>query len=223
MQAQELKIAFMKNRLAVYERLIGLCLSGNTGSDGREKAFHYIEQSKSRSLIDLMFQSSQVQPRQEEGQSLLARNIRDLREELNWYYHRIEQEQLRQQDRSPERIRQLQQQLRQHEEQFVRVLRELPSSEAEAACLKAPDPLAIDEVRSCLPEGGALLEYFQIGDELYTAVLSCSTFEILPVTLNSRIANLLRLLQFQMSKFQLGTEYVERFADQLLRTTRAHL
>ena len=223
MQAQELKIAFMKNRLAVYEQLIGLCLSGDAGAGGREQAFHYVEQSKSRSLIDLMFQSSQVQPRQQEGQSLLARNIRELREELNWYYHRIEQEQLRQQDRSPERIRQLQQELRQHEDQFVRVLRELPSSEAEAACLKAPDPLAVDEVRACLPEGGAVLEYFQIGDELYSAVLSRSVFEIVPVTLNSRVANLLRLLQFQMSKFQLGSEYVERFADQLLRATRAHL
>jgi CHAT domain-containing protein len=223
MQAQELKIAFMKNRLAVYERLIGLCLSGDTSDNGREQAFHYVEQSKSRTLIDLMFQSSQVQPHQDEGQSVLARNIRELREELNWYYHRIEQEQLRQQDRSPERIRQLQQQLRQHEEQFVRVLRELPSSEAEAACLKAPAPLNVEQVRACLPEKAAILEYFQIGDEIYTAVVSRSALEILPVTLNSRVANLLRLLQFQMSKFQLGSEYVERFAEQLLRTTRAHL
>jgi len=31
----------------------------------------------------------------EAGQSDLVRKIRDLREELNWYYHRIELEQLR--------------------------------------------------------------------------------------------------------------------------------
>ena len=133
------------------------------------------------------------------------------------------QEQLRQQDRSPERVQQLQQQLRQHEDEFVRVLRELPSEEAEAAGLQAPRPLALEEIRGALPAKAVILEYFQLGDKLFVAVVGRSQLEMIPVTLNARIANLLRLLQFQMSKFQLGPEYAERFAEQLLRTTQAHL
>ena len=220
MQGQELKIAFMKNRLAVYEQLVELSLAGESS---REQAFQYIEQSKSRALIDLMFQSAPALPPQDAGQSSLAQNIRELREELNWYYHRIEQEQLRQQDRSPERIQQLQQQLRQREETFIRVLRELPSEEAEAAGLQAPRPMELDEIRGALPDGATVLEYFQLGDKLFAAVVGRSQLEMVPVTLASRIVNLLRLLQFQMSKFQLGPEYTERFAQQLLATTQAHL
>ncbi len=197
-----------------------LCLAGE---NSREQAFHYVEQSKSRALIELIFQSAPILPPRDAGQSPLAQNIRELREELNWYYHRIEQEQLRQQDRSPERIRELQQQLHQHEDQFIRILRELPSDEAEAECLQAPRPLDLDEIRAALPTGTVILEYFQLGEKLYAAVVSRSQLEMVPVTLTSRIANLLRLLQFQMSKFHLGPEYAERFAGQLLSTTRAHL
>jgi CHAT domain-containing protein len=220
MHAQELKIAFMKNRLAVYERLVELCLAGE---DSREKAFHYVEQSKSRALIDLIFQSAPILPPRDPAQSPLAQNIRELREELNWYYHRIEQEQLRQQDRSPERIQQLQQQLRQQEDHFIRMLRELPSEEAEAEGLQAARPLDLEEIRSALPAGVSILEYFQLGETLYAAVVGRSQLEMVPVTPISRIANLLRLLQFQMSKFHLGPEYAGRFAAQLLGTTQAHL
>ena len=46
------------------------------------------------------------------GQSELVRSIRTLREELNWYYNLIEREQLRPEERSPERIQQLEQQAR---------------------------------------------------------------------------------------------------------------
>jgi CHAT domain-containing protein len=220
MSAQELKIAFMKNRLVVYERLVELCLAGE-GS--LEQAFHYVEQSKSRALIELIFQTAPVLPPRGAGQSPLAQNVRELREELNWYYHRIEQEQLREEDRSPERIQELQQQLRQREDQFIRILRELPSDEAEAECLQAPRPLELEEIRASLPAEAVILEYFQLDEKVYAALVSRAQLEIVPVTLTSRIANLLRLLQFQMSKFHLGQEYAERFAQQLLHTSQAHL
>lgn len=220
MQAQELKIAFMKNRLAVYERLIELCLAGEASS---EQAFEYIEQSKSRALTDLLFQAAPVLQTPPSGQSSLAQNIRERREELNWYYHRIEQEQLREKDLSPARLQQLQHAVREREEAFIRVLRELPGEEAEAAGLRPVRSLAIEEIRGALPEGAAILEYFQLGDKIMAAVLDRTGLAITPVTLTSRVSSVLRLLQFQMSKFQLGADYASRFAEQLLRTTQAHL
>jgi CHAT domain-containing protein len=220
---QELKIAFMRDRLVVYEHLVDLCLAGAVEGDPHQQAFQYIERSKSRALIELMFRSAPFQTPSEVSHSPLAQSIRGLREELNWYYHRIEQEQLKQEEHSPEHVQRLQLQLRRHEDEFLRVLRELPDQEAEAAGLRSPEPLALDEVRAALPENGALLEYFQTGDKLFAAVLTRSQVEMIPVTLYPRIVNLVRLLQFQMSKFQLGPEYVERFEDQLLRTIQGHL
>jgi CHAT domain-containing protein len=43
------------------------------------------------------------------------------------------------------------------------------------------------------------------------------------VTLETRVAGFLRLLQFQLSKFRLDRQYLEKFQDSLVRATQAHL
>ncbi|MBV9768157.1 MAG: hypothetical protein JOZ32_01185 [Bryobacterales bacterium] len=53
LQREELKIAFLKNKLEVYESLVQLCLREHSKS-ADEHAFDYIEQAKSRSLADLL-------------------------------------------------------------------------------------------------------------------------------------------------------------------------
>ena len=47
--------------------------------------------------------------------------------------------------------------------------------------------------------------------------------EMAPVSIASRVASQVRMLQFQFSKFRLGGSYVETFKDALLRTTRMFL
>lgn len=219
---QELKIAFMGHRLAVYEHLIELCLKDGRNQTSLEQAFHYVEQSKSRALMDLLFQSAPAMA-PAEGHSQLAQNIRELREELNWYYHRIEQEQLNQEERSPERIQKLQTQLRERESDFLRVLRELPSDEVEGTPLQPPRPLSLEEIRESLPEGATLLEYFEIKDQIFALLFDGSELKIFPITLRSRLAGLLRQLQFQISKFDYGEEYAQRFAAPLLAAAQGHL
>jgi hypothetical protein len=93
LRSEELKIAFMKNKLEVYESLIALCLKHDGDECEARDIFDCIEQAKSRSLRDLM----RGGPRESEtgvGEAGSARRIRELREELNWYYHRIDLEQL---------------------------------------------------------------------------------------------------------------------------------
>src|SRR5262249_19750349 len=101
LRAEELKIAFFQNKLEVYENLVGICL---TGAPKLEEAFEYIELAKSRSLMDRLKQPVHVPSDADAGQSDLVRSIRNLREELNWYYNLLEREQLKPEERSPERI-----------------------------------------------------------------------------------------------------------------------
>jgi ATP/maltotriose-dependent transcriptional regulator MalT len=103
LHGEELKIAFMKNRLEVYENLVELCLLRGERPDGAEESFGYIEMAKSRSLAELLTPSGPAIRPAEAGQSELVRRIREMREELNWYYRRIEIEQLRAEEPSPER------------------------------------------------------------------------------------------------------------------------
>ena len=223
LQSEELKIAFVKNRMQVYEAMVELYLAPDNNEISTDDAFSCIEAAKSRSMIEMIFQSGQSLPMGEAGQSEFVRKIRDLREELNWYYHRIELEQLRPEENARERIERLQQQAQSHENELVRALRELPAHERENATLEAPSDFSVAKLQASLLPSTVLVEYFSAGDRLLAAVVSASGIEILPVSVTSRVTNLLHLLRFQFAKFRMGAAYTERFALPLLRATLGHL
>src|SRR6202795_2449495 len=109
LRGEELKIAFFENKLEVYESLVDICLRRQ---NSLEEAFAYIEQAKSRTLMDLLNQPVHVASAADPGQSELVRSIRNLREELNWYYNLIDRKKLRPEERPQERVQHLEQQAR---------------------------------------------------------------------------------------------------------------
>jgi CHAT domain-containing protein/tetratricopeptide (TPR) repeat protein len=223
LQGEELKISFIKNRMQVYEALVDLYIAGDGTENSAEEALACMEAAKSRSMIEMIFQSGQSLPLGEAGQSDLVRRIRDLREELNWYYHRIELEQLRPEEKSHERLGSLQEKAQSQEKELMRTLRELPAHERENATLEAPAEFSLAKLQVHLPPDATLVEYFSAGDRLVAAVITRKEIQILPVTLLSRVAHFLQLLRFQLSKFRMGNEYVRRFEEPLLRATHSHL
>src|ERR1700686_4970123 len=223
LHGEELKISFLKNRMQVYESLMDLFIAGDGSDTSTEEALSWMEAAKSRSMIEMIFQSGQSLPLGEAGQSDLVRRIRDLREELNWYYHRIELEQLRPEEKSGERLDILQKKAQGHEKELLRTLRELPARERENTTLEAPSDLSVEKLQSALPQDATLVEYFSAGDRLIAAVITREEIRILPVTVLPRVTHILQLLRFQLSKFRMGSEYVRRFEDPLLRATQSHL
>jgi len=223
LQGEELKISFVKNRMQVYEALVDLYITGDGTDTSAEEALACMEASKSRSMIEMIFQSGQSLPLGDAGQSDLVRRIRDLREELNWYYHRIEIEQLRPEEKSLQRLETLQEKAQSQEKELLRTLRELPEHERETATLGAPADFSLEKLQAALPQSASLVEYFSTGDRVVAAVISRTEIKILPVTLLSRVAHFLQLLRFQLSKFRMGNEYVKRFEQPLLRAAQSHL
>ena len=223
LHAEELKISFVKNRLQVYEALVDLHLSGDGGESSTAEAFSFIEAAKSRSMTEMIFQGGQSLPLGEAGQSELVRRIRDLREELNWYYHRIELEQLRPEEMSAKRLQQLQEKAVSHENELLRTLRELPAHERENATLEAPGDFSLDKLQAALPADSALIEYYSTGDRLVAAMVTRKSIEITPITVFSRVLHILQLLRFQLSKFRMGSTYTQRFQQPLLQATESHL
>ena len=200
-----------------------LYVSGDGTDTSAEEAFACMEAAKSRSMIEMIFQSGQSLPLGDAGQSDLVRRIRDLREELNWYYHRIELEQLRPEERSHQRLESLHEKAQSHEKELLRTLRELPAHERENATLEAPADFSLAKLQANLPQDATLVEYFSAGERLVAAVITRKEIRIQPVTVLSRAAHFLQLLRFQLSKFRMGSEYVRRFEDNLLRATLSHL
>lgn len=223
LRGEELKIAFVKNRVEVYECLVELALKSDRGSAAREEAFVCIEQAKSRALLDLISQPVHALAQIGHGESELARSIRELREELNWHYQRIELEQLQPDERSPARIAKFQRQVRERERELARMLRKLQRIDARQSELHVPRISPIEEVREALPAGTVLLEYFQAHDQIVLCLLDHTRFDIVPVSLMSRVSRRIRLLQFQLSKFRLGPEYLGTFRESLLQATTSHL
>jgi CHAT domain-containing protein len=220
LRGEELKIAFFQNKLEVYENLVEICLSRPRGF---EEAFAYIEQAKSRNLMDLLIQPVHVPTETDAGQSDLVRSIRNLREELNWYYNLIEREQLRPEEHSQTRIQQLQEQVRARETGLMRALQEASITEVNQAGLAAPSNMPLEQIRASLPADTVVVEYFRVQDRAIACILGRDDLQICPVSLRSRVQKLLQLLQFQLSKFRLEPQYVNTFQASMLEATQGHL
>lgn len=220
---EELKIAFLKNKLAVYEGLVLTSLAVHSGVCSEHDTFAYIEQAKSRSLADLIaFRSSSLSGRGVERSPAMAQ-FRELHEKLNWTYHQIELEELNQSAASTERIRQLREQSRSYEDAMVRVFSQLQSVDKDFANLQSAKTVSAREIQAAVPENTLLVEFYAARNTFYACLVSRKQLKIVAVADVMRVREKLRLLQLQLAKFRLGEEYIRALERPLLQATQAHL
>jgi CHAT domain-containing protein len=220
-RGEELKISFMRDRSEVYEGLVSLCFSG--GKEQAREALGYIEQAKSRSLLDLLMCDAGPALTAPEGKGKVARRIRELREELNWYHHKAELEQFHSDQNSTAKLQRLRDEASGRERELLRLLREHPTEIGEREVLRAGASLPIEQIQSELHPSATILEYFQVRDRCVAVLMSRDHLELVPLGNVERIANLIRQLRFQMAKLRLGPEYVRTFEHVLLEATENHL
>jgi CHAT domain-containing protein len=221
---EDLKIAFMTTKLPVYERLVDLCVRrGGDRHKTAEEIFGYVEQAKSRTLRDLFLERIRPVAPIEDGQSDLVRRVRTLREELNWYYHRIELEQLQRDDHSVARLETLQADVREKEHAFIRTLREMPVADRRVVGMHDAPPVTSDTLRATLTADRTIVEYFRTGDQILALVVTAKDLEVVPLTTVARVRKILQMLQFQLSKFQFGPAYMSKVGGATLEGTLLHL
>jgi tetratricopeptide (TPR) repeat protein len=221
---EELKIAFLKNKLAVYEGLVVTSLAVSFGVRAQKEAFGYIEQAKSRSLADLIaFRASSIASRDTKALSPAMGEFRDLRQKLNWTYHQIELEELNPEGTSQERIHQLRQLSRTYEDALVKAFSQVQSVDREFASLQSAKTVSVEELQEILPENTLLLEYYTARNRFYVCLVSRKQFKIVALGDVMSVREKLRLLQLQLAKFRLGDDYIKRLEKGLLEATQAHL
>jgi CHAT domain-containing protein len=214
---EEMKISLMEDKLEIYESLIEICLKSSTHN--LDEAFEYIEESKSRILQDLMSASDISHS----NESVYQQKLGTLRSELNWYSRKLADEQLRGPEASHKIMTDLQGAIHRRENELLRLVREMPVSDAVSAGLSSSKAATITEIRESLPADSTLVEYFQIKDRIHAVILTQDNFAIVPVTEAKLIAPLVDKLHFQLAKFHMGPEYANTFANSLLATTQQHL
>ena len=221
---EELKIAFLKNKLAVYEGLVITSLAVSFGTRAQKEAFGYIEQAKSRSLADLIaFRASSLASREPDALSPAMGEFRDMRQKLNWTYHQIELEELNREGRSEERIQNLRQLSRKYEDALVKAFSRVQSVDREFASLQNAKTVPIEELQRILPENTLLLEYYTARNRFYICIIGRDRFKVLPLDEVTQVREKLRLLQLQLAKFRLGEEYIRPLERTFLEATQAHL
>lgn len=222
---EELKIAFLKNKLSVYESLVLTSLAVHTRACTEHDTFQYIEQAKSRSLADLIaFRASSLGARNMEHSAAMAQ-FRDLRQKLNWTYHQIELQELNPESgsQSQHRIQQLRQQSRQYEDQLVKAFSQVQTADREFAGLQSAKTVSARDLQKVLPPGSMLVEYYAARNRFYVCLVSRERLKIIPIAEVAPVREKLRLLQLQLAKFRLGEDYVRPLEKRLLQATQAHL
>jgi len=220
---EELKIAFLKDKLAVYEGLVVTSLALDGGSEGSARAFEYVEQAKSRSLADLIaFRSASFESR--DGHPASMEQLHELRQKLNWVNHQIELEELNPGARSRERIERLREQGREFENSLMKALTQVQSEDPELAGLQnATGAVSAGEIQARLPEDTILVEYYSARGWFYACVVTRTGIRVFPVAEVGQVREELRLLQLQLAKFRLGEDYIRPLRRILLEATDYHL
>lgn len=218
---EELKISFMKDRVEIYEGLVALCMKRNRRRSAMAEIFGYIEQAKSRTLFDFLSTSRSPSSPEPQEQSEHARKIRELREDLNWFFHRTERAQLEQAPR--QQLSALRAGSQRRERELLKLSREQVSEDDGEAEVQLAPTFTVDRVQESLPPDVVILDYFQVQGQMIVILLSHERLEIIPLGEFSRIATALDLLQLQLGKLLLGPDYVKLFAKALLNATQTHL
>jgi CHAT domain-containing protein len=222
LRGDELKIAFGRNKLEPYEHLVAWCLDDPRPGQGRtEEAFNYVEQAKSRSLLDLIASPPGRPDDSEQPTTPVGARIRVLRDELNWYYYASERETLQPGGLDSGRVERFQQELSEREKELARLLRELPFDEGRPG--SAAPTVTLEELRAQLPADAVLLEYFKVRDRMMMWSVSRTRVRVVDLGPAAPLQNLVRRLQFQIEKMRLGAVYAQTFQRLLLDSVRTHL
>src|SRR5438093_2719824 len=72
-------------------------------------------------------------------------------------------------ERTAERLERLQSQVQAHENELLRVLRELPDSEGQPRELFVPSSLPLPAIRAALPADTMIVEYFRVGQFFFSS------------------------------------------------------
>ncbi|MFN8058322.1 MAG: CHAT domain-containing tetratricopeptide repeat protein [Vicinamibacterales bacterium] len=221
LRSEHLKVAFLKDKLSVYERLVRLLLTGPRPSIAR--AFRYMEHAKSRALAEHL-----VNERLTSGLSAAparaawSTQSTSARDALAVHYRLLSEEQARPQGGRRAQLSALVQRISRLERQMSRRFEtrqstpatpvateppRIPAAEvAQAASVSAhaqaegPGPVSLDTLRETLGPSTVLIEYFTAEDVVYGWCVEETGVRVVPLAALTDVIAHLRFLRFQLAR-----------------------
>jgi CHAT domain-containing protein len=220
-RGDELKVAFLKDKLALYESLVWMSLEAGEADAGA--AFSYIEQAKSRSLTDLIASSAVELPGKSRGNPELVAAVGKLREALNSCDRQIAVEEVRAGGPTNERLMSLRKRAAASERALIKGMNDVRESDWEFTALQRGGTADLRTIQAAIRPDTLLLEYYEARGMLYLCLLGRDQFEVVPLGPASRVQDHLQRLQLQLSKFRFGPSYVRACSEALSIASRASL
>lgn len=220
LHGDDLKIAFLKDKLGVYESLVSMCLARDTPR-ARRAAFGYIEEAKSRSLADLIAFRADALPGRAAGHARSLRALRESRARLTWLTRRLhDADREPPQESSIERVRA---DVQREQRRLGRLVEGVRRQDPELAALHEAGTVDVDLIRTVLPDRAALVEYYDVRGRFHASVLTRHQLRIVPLARVEDVRRSMRLLRLQLAKWRLSAEYLRTFGPVLEAATRSHL
>ncbi|MBZ5554593.1 MAG: CHAT domain-containing protein [Acidobacteriia bacterium] len=221
--ADELKIMFFKDKQSVYERLVTLSLDNPKGG-GVAEAYALVERAKSRALVDLLSSGVAHVRRARNSSSEVIDHLHQLRQELNWFYSKVNLEEAQGKAGNEVKVTALRELIQQHESQLLKVLRQLPAEDEEYASLHCAVSVRTERIQQSLTESQTLIEYFLVRDKVIAFLLTREGLKVISGLGDaSAVKNQLDLLKYQFSKFNFGSSYVSNHHAYLQKSIDTHL
>jgi len=213
----EMRMSFGRDKYQVYENIVNLKLTKGDGPS----AFHFVERSKSRTLIDLLEKNLETVWDTGVDESPRLQRIRKIREELNIFYSRLNEVGTA---RATATETTTKEEIARREQELVELLREVGSEKsgwATLQSLKIPD---VGEVQAMLRPDEVLVEYYTVGERFQAFIITPDSFDVVrDFTSTAAVRTSLKGVTFQLSKFHLQAAYLQTHAAQLLLATQHHL
>jgi tetratricopeptide (TPR) repeat protein len=219
-RVDDFKCTFLKDKLRVYEALVDLCLRAGTEEKIAE-ALSYAEAAKSRALVDLLSSNQQIESKVSGAAAdQVHREWRELREQLDWYYNRINHYELRSHQAPDWMGGQLREEVYKRERNLAKLVRRMRIEDAEYTSLQTVSRPDIAELRQYLAEDEILVEYYVVNGAVKAFLLSPDSVgaanDLMTV---GATAALLRKLRFYFDKFTLSGGYVSTHQENVQKLT----
>ncbi|MCS6805539.1 MAG: CHAT domain-containing protein [Acidobacteriota bacterium] len=218
----EFKSSFLEDKQRIYEDIVRLCLRRENEPMVTE-AFSFVEAAKSRALVELLLRGDEHRIKRRSttaAAEALHHQWQQVREQLDWYYNRINHYELRSQQPALTITRQLRQEVRRRERELAKLDRRMRVEDAEHVSLRTVTRPDVAELRRYLAADEVLIEYYVMSGRIKAFALDRDGVQVSSdLTTTANITSYLRRLRFYMEKFTLSDEYIRAHRQSIQQLT----
>lgn len=208
--AEDFRMSFFADKLVSYQQLANIYLK-----KGKIKeAFLLVEKSRSRVLAESLTEN-EFENKTNEAAAPLLKQLNDLREELNWFYSRLNRA-------SAEESVSLLAETQSREKQINELMRQIKNIGGDVQ--KNNITLDLQGLQKLLGKERALLEFVNFDGKINVFIVTEKDIEFIETeTQESEVSNLLESLHFQFETMRYGESQLGIFAAELKKRTDFYL